>query len=154
MHTLLNNQAGGKSHLRGLIQFILSSSHLTNDIHSSMKQGQKTAHYLQCIVPLFSHFIYFFTETVRQISSFQQPILFHMSTQTYNTLYCIKTIKPGKAINTMTETEIREVRESCCKSKELCWSSSTDAISTCGDIQLSFFSSSNETKGDSWRFLY
>lgn len=60
---------------------------------------------------------------------FQQLILFHTSTQKYNSLYCIKT-KPGKAINTMTATEICETKELCCKAKELCWSSYTEYCET------------------------
>jgi len=76
-----------------------------------MKPGQKIAYHLQRTVPLFSHFIYFFKETARQINSFQQLILFHMSTQKYNSLYCIKTTKSGKTINSMTETEICEIKK-------------------------------------------
>lgn len=123
MHTPLNNQAGGKSYLRELIIFLLSSSHLINDIHSIKNPGQKIAYYLQCAVPLFSHFIYFFKETARQINSFQQLIVLRMRPQKYNSLCCIKTTKPGKAINTMTETEICEIKKLWSKAEKLCWSS-------------------------------
>lgn len=50
----------------------------------------------------------------------QQLIVLHMRPQKYNSLCCIKTTKPGKAINTMTETEICEIKELYSKAEKLC----------------------------------
>lgn len=42
-----------------------------------------------------------------------------MSAPKYNSLCCIKTTKPGKAINTVTETEIWEIQELSRKAAQL-----------------------------------
>lgn len=53
-----------------------------------------------------------------------------MSTQKYNSLYYIRTAKPGKAINTVTETEICAVQEPCSKAGELRRGSYTQCCET------------------------
>ena len=74
-----------------------------------------------------------------------------MSTQKYNSLYCIKITKPGKAINTMTETEICEIRNSVVRLKNYAeaFAQSTVKLSYFNlrrFTQPFIFSSSNKTK--------